>query len=323
MWTALLAAGLFAQETDTIKVDVRLVRVAASVTRANGSFVAGLEQKDFTIRDNGATQPVTAFWRESDLPLTIGLVADISGSQLDQLKAHQNTLRQFLKQVLRPKDQAFLVSVDGAVRLIHDLTGQADMLADDVEALSPRAALGAPRLGLPCKPGRMESGMPRRSCGGSVIWNAVYWTARKMRDLEGRKAILLLTDGVDSGSDHGLSAAAREAQEADALVYTIGVKGVASRNRVLGIRMDKQSLNGEELNWLSLESGGRAFLDSKQKPERIFPQIEQELRNLYVLGFAPPPCDGQYHRLEVSAGPGLRARTRRGYFCGAPGSAGN
>ena len=307
---ALIQFAVPAQDpAPTLSVDVRLVRLATSVTRPNRSFVTGLEQRDFHILDDGADQPVKYFWRENDLPLTIAIIVDISGSQLKELKDHQRRVRQFLRQVLRPRDRALLVTVAGKTRLIHDLTPHADVLADDVERLSPRwAAEAGQELGDPCRP-RLEPLRGRTiPCGGSVIWNSVYWTARRLREIEGRKAILLLTDGEDTGSDHSLDAAIRESQISEAAVYSIGVRasGGSSRRPFRG-------LNSTGLLRLAEDTGGVAFLE-RASAKDIFAQIELELRNQYVLGFSPSACDDRFHRVEVRVPAGLSARFRRGYY---------
>jgi VWFA-related protein len=312
---AVAGALLLSAQEDTISVHVRLVRVACTVTRANGQLVAGLQQKDFRVRDRGETQPVTYFWHENDLPLTVGLVVDISGSQMRNLAKHRATIREFLKQVLRPGDRAFLVVVATHVRLLRDLTEDAAVIADDMDYRL--RDIGSP-LGPECVPhGLMASGRPRRHCGGSIIWNAVYASARKLRDVPGRKALLVLTDGMDSGSDRRLDDAIQAAQEAETAVYSIGVKGENASIGLGGpVRIARTGLNREELKYLADDTGGAAFLDNRS-PAKIFAQIEQELRGLYLIGFSPPDgtCDGAFHGLEVSAGKDLRVRTRKGYYC--------
>ena len=306
---ALLVGG---QDVATISVDVRLVRVACTVIRGSGQVVTGLTQKDFQLRDRGIPQDVRYFWRENDLPLTVGLVVDISGSQMRNLAKHRATIRQFLRQVLRPGDRAFLVTVATHVRLLRDFTSEASVLADDVDyRLKDR---GTP-LGPECIPPR--SGRPRRTCGGSIIWNAVHAAALKMQDVPGRKALLVLTDGVDSGGDRRLEDAIQAAQEAETAVYSIGVKGEQSSIGIVGpLRIVKTGLNRDDLKYLADDTGGAAFLD-KRSPEKIFAQIEAELRGLYLIGFSPQnvPCDGDFHGLDVTAGRDVRVRARKGYYC--------
>lgn len=312
--SSLLAASLAAQDEPlpTLKVDVRIVRLATSVTRPNHSFVTGLTARDFRILEDGVDQPIKYFWRESDLPLTVAIVVDISGSQLKELKDHQQRVRRFLKQVLRPQDKALLVTVASKVKLIHDVTSHADVLADDVERLSPRwVAETGGELGEPCRP-KLDFARGRSvPCGGSLIWNSVFWTARHLRNVEGRKAILLLTDGEDTGSDHSLDRAIREAQAAESAIFSIGVRGTGGgSNR---FRNRDRGLNREALFRLSEESGGVSFLE-RQSPREIFTRIEQELRNQYVLGYSSTACDNKFHRLDIRSPLGTRARSRRGYY---------
>jgi VWFA-related protein len=310
-----IAVALLSAQEPTISVNVRLVRVACTVTRGNGQIVPGLSQNDFQVRDRGVPQNVAYFWRESDQPLTVALVVDVSGSQMRNLAKHRATLRQFLRQVLHKGDRAFLVAVATHVRLLRDFTDQSDLLADDVDyRLRDRGRA----LGPECIPhGLMAGGRPRRTCGGSIIWNAVHAAATKLHDVPGRKAILVLTDGVDSGSDRRRDDAIQAAQEAEAAVYSIGVKGEQSSIGFGGpMRISRTGLNREDLKYLADDTGGAAFLD-KRSPEKIFAQIEEELRGLYLLGFSPQnvPCDGDFHAVAVTAGKDLRVRSRKGYYC--------
>lgn len=312
--SSLFAASLAAQDEPLhrLKVDVRIVRLATSVTRPNHSFVTGLTARDFRIFEDRVEQPIKYFWRESDLPLTVAIVVDVSGSQLKELKDHQQRVRRFLKQVLRPQDKALLVTVASKVKLIHDVTSHADVLADDVERLSPRwVAESGVEMGDPCRP-RFNLARGRAvPCGGSLIWNSIFWTARHLRTIEGRKAILLLTDGEDTGSDHSLDQAIREAQTAESAIFSIGVRGSGSGPSRL--RNRDRGLNREALFRLSEESGGVAFLE-RQSPREIFTRIEQELRNQYVLGYSSTACDDKFHHIDIHSPQGTRARSRRGYY---------
>src|SRR5689334_2803078 len=118
-----------------IKVDVPLVSVSCSVTDRNGAPVQSLKREDFKLFDNGQPREIQYFWQENDLPLTIGLIADVSGSQAGCIKKHRDTFARFLQQVLGPKDRAFLVTVGGDVKLVTPLTGSVDELVDGVNHL--------------------------------------------------------------------------------------------------------------------------------------------------------------------------------------------
>lgn len=143
-------------------------------------------------------------------------------------------------------------------------------------------------------------------CGGSVIWDAVYYASEKLRTVDGRKAILLLTDGDDSGSPHSLAQAIGMAQAAEAVVYPI--------RSIFGRRL--KDLGKRQLEQLASGTGGAFFDGSKEEDSApIFQRIQSELREQYVLGFnAEGPRDGSFHELKVTASRGMKVRTRSGYW---------
>jgi VWFA-related protein len=251
--------------------------------------------------------------------LTIGLVVDISGSQMKYFGEHQQTMGQFLKQVLRPQDQAFLVSVAGQVRLITDLTNSPEKLQAGIDNL--RTPLAGIELGEPCFPPnglrppmrRFPIRLPPSLCGGpSVLWHGIYTAAKlKMKSVDGRKAMIFVTDGLDSGSIHNLTDAIEASQNAETLVYTIRYAALPA------LAAPGLALRGRRgLRRLSDETGGRAYAAPQEGTAGIFTQIEEELRNLYVLGFAVPETarDGKVHVLEVkSKRKGVTVRARKSY----------
>jgi len=305
-----------AQTPGTIRVSVNLVTVACSVSDRNGAPVKSLKREDFALLDDGKPREIQYFWQESDLPLTVGLVADVSGSEIGVIRKHREMITQFLAQVIGPQDRAFIVTVGQEVKLLRDLTGSIDDLRSGVEAIQGGGRQGE-QLGEPCRgpdaPRRRRHIMP--GCGGTALWNGVYAAARlKMKPLTGRKALIVLTDGMDTGSFHTLVDAIEAAQSADTLVYTIReVSPVLKYNPGLG--QIGLALGNSHLRRLSEETGGQAF-GSPKDPSGIFSQIENELRNLYVLGFTPGEAaqDGKFHKLQVKASQAdLRVRTRKGY----------
>src|SRR4051812_17947374 len=220
-----------------ISVNVELVRLAVSATD-HGVPIKGLAQDEFQIREDGVPQRIKYFWQESDLRLSVGLIADVSGSQAKFIHEHKQTLLKFLDQIMRPQDRAMLVTVGPQARLIADFTDSHDVLADAIDRIQGvgRAAtmgrriegLGpaAPILGEPClgksgeadesqhpeprsrhhsRNSRMAARRRYAPCGGTALWNGIYWAARlKMRPAAGRNAIIVLSDGMDTGSDHNL-----------------------------------------------------------------------------------------------------------------------
>lgn len=296
--------GLLAQEP--IRVDVELVRVPCTVTNGKGETVKHLESRDFAILDNGVKRPVKYFGRETDLPLTVGLLVDVSGSQRKYLRQHREALRQFFETVLRKGDRAFIAAVAGSVRLIEDFSGSPEVLSAAVDRVD---ATRGERMGRPCPTREViaDGRMYRMSmCGGSVIWDGVYYATEKLRKVEGRKALILMTDAEDSGSPHTLDDAIGMAQSAETIVYTIK----AVERRKLRDAWKKPLEN------LAEQTGGFGFNVRYDKPGEIFTRIQNELRTQYVLGFnAEGPRDGTFHSLKVSvAGRGNKVRTRTGYW---------
>jgi VWFA-related protein len=212
-----LAALLTAQDTPDIRVDVDLVTVACSVTDRNGAPVRNLKLEDFSLSDNGEPREIRKLWQESDLPLTVALVADVSGSQQEFVGSHRDAVARFLKQVIGPGDRAMIVQVSRQSWLISDLTGSAaDLRAAAKRIGQPETRLSR-MLGPPCRNARM----PSDNCGGTALWHGPYYTAMALRPVTGRKAIVVLSDGFDTGSDVSLSNLIEAAQSAEAVVYSI------------------------------------------------------------------------------------------------------
>ncbi len=310
-----VAALCRAQTQADIKVDVPLVSVSCSVTDRNGAPLQNLKREDFALLDNGQPRDIQYFWQETDLPLTIGLIVDVSGSQTGCIKRHRDTLTRFLAQVLGARDRAFIVTVGRDVKLLTDLTGSVDDLREGVERIEGRQRNGK-QLGEPCcghEAPKRRRGRIIPGCGGTALWNGVYAAARlKMKPLTGRKALIVLTDGMDTGSFHSLTDAIEAAQGADTLVYTIRC---VSPMIFLSPAVAIQTALSRGLNHLAEETGGRAF-PTERDPGVVFGHIEAELRNLYVLGFTPPEeaRNGEVRKLQVkSTRAGMNVRSRKSY----------
>jgi VWFA-related protein len=305
----IFCAALHAQKAD-IRVDVGLVTVTCAVADRGGVPAQSLQVGDFELRDNGRPQKIDHLWQEQDLPLTIGLIVDVSGSQSAFIEQHRQTISQFLRQVIGQRDQAFLATVGPEVRLITDLTGSVDALrkgVDDIEGLQLRGA----QFGENC----MET-VPLRGCGGTALWNGVYAAARqKMKWVKGRKALIILSDGLDTGSPHTLPDAIESAQESETVVYAIKYIDPEIMPSQAGVTRKKVANRG--LERLTDETGGYTFPNPEDKLSEVFSKIEQDLRNQYVLGFTPPEDarDGRFHKLEVTAPHrNLVVRARVGYY---------
>lgn len=291
------AFAALAQEPEpAIRADVNLVPVTFSATDGTGARIRDLRRTELKLTDDQRPREITFFGQESGLPLTVGLVLDMSNSQRSFFERHRDDMRKFLKDVLQPGDRAFLMSfgVKGQITLVTDLTGSAEELGRGVDALDEchRSLI----IAFNCR---------------SPIWGAVFTAARsKMKNVAGRKALVLLSDGLDTGG-HTLTDAIEAAQEADAAVYVVMSKvwglGPLLLNRRAEARMRR----------LAEETGGRYYDSSKEDAADVFAQIEEDLRNLYVVGFSVPEGDrdGKFHQLEIeTTRTGVKLRARKGYI---------
>src|SRR5882672_1716120 len=213
---ALLAIGAsvaIAQDQDTIKVEVNLVNVLCTVRNKSGGVIGNLEKSDFKIFEDGKEQEIKNFTRETDLPLTIGLLVDTSKSQERLIDIEKRAAYQFFTKVLRQKDEAFLIQFGAEAVLLQDSTNSPRLLQKGLDQLR----LSVPVGGL--HPGPVPT---MQNQAGTILYDAVYLAAndRLRRDV-GRKAIVLITDGVDTGSKTSRDKAIEAAQKADAIIYSI------------------------------------------------------------------------------------------------------
>src|ERR1700733_792730 len=292
-----------------IQVDVDLVTVACAVDDRDGTPAGNLKAQDFKLLDNGQPREIRNFWQESDLPLTVALVADVSGSQAGYIRSHREAIGQFLKQVIGPRDRALVVEVAQKSWLLSGLTGSSDDLSAAVERIGTPEGKQSPLLGPLCRNESFPHG-----CGGTALWHGLYYTAKELKPVAGRKAIIVLSDGMDTGSDIRLNDVIEMAQSAGTVVYSIKY---ASPMRFLSISGAIAQAVSRGLERLSRETGGLTYPNPGHRTSEVFSKIEADLRNMYVLGFAPPADarDGKFHALEVTTTrPDLMVRTRAGYW---------
>ncbi|MGC9997710.1 MAG: VWA domain-containing protein [Terriglobia bacterium] len=325
-----------------ISVSVKVVNVLASVRNKHGEIVRNLTKDDFELEEDGRPQTISYFSRESDLPLTLGLLVDTSGSQRRVLDQERDASSTFLDQVLRvDKDKAFLIHFDREVELLQDLTSSRQKLE------AALALLQAPQLHRAGQEGGGDSGNSPGSYpdsgrrgggggGGTHLYDAVYLASNElMGKQQGRKALIVLSDGVDRGSKETLASAVAAAQRANTLVYSIlfadehpyggsyGGRGMGGMGRHGGGwpgRYPQQDRpDGKKaLEQISRQTGGRLFEVSKKLPiEQIYSQIQDELRNQYNLGYTPDPTDATagYHKIHLTTKQkDLIVQARDGYY---------
>jgi VWFA-related protein len=341
------------QPLTTMSVQVKVVNVLATVHDKHGKIVNDLTKGDFTLTEDGRPQTIKYFAREADLPLTVGLMVDTSMSQRRVLGEERSASQTFLAQMLREdKDKAFVIHFDREVELLQDLTSSHEKLRAALDSLSTpqftRTSAGGgggndPNSGQGSGRGSGHHG------GGTLLYDAVYLASNElMAKQPGRKALIVLSDGVDMGSKESLDTAIESAQRANTLVYSIlfkddeaygnggggyGRTGISipgmggpgmgrggGMGRHGGGGYPQQHADGKKvLERISKETGARMFEVSQKEPvEQIYSQIQEELRNQYNLGYTPNrenAADTGYHKIElVATKKDLTVQARDGYY---------
>jgi len=299
----------------TFKLTVNLVDVFFTVKDKAGNLVPHLNKDDCTISEDKVPQTLKSFAAETHQPLTLGILLDTSGSQYRVLPLEQEVGGEFLERVLKAKDEAFLLSFDVNVDLLQDYTNNARELAHAMSKAEINTAGGNGAAGIPGAGGGTipTIGAPK----GTVLYDAVYLAAnQKMNQETGRKAMILLTDGEDEGSNHKINEAIAAANRSNVIVYTILI---ADRGFYGGFGYSGFSA----MKKMTEETGGRLIDvgNNGKKLEAAFQQIEEELRTQYVASYTPSntKLDGSFRKLNVECrGDGMKVQVRKGYFATAP-----
>ena len=290
-----------ADDLDTIRVDVNLVNLFFSARDKNGAYLTDLKQSDFTVWEDGKQQDIRAFSRESNLPLTIGLLIDVSRSQETLIGDERRAGSQFFRTVLHDKDLAFLISFGADVELLQDFTGSARLL---------EKGLGELRLSAGFSGGAIPTSNPK----GTLLFDSVYLAAHdQLNGQVGRKVLVLITDGADQGSTYKVKEAIEAAHRADAIIYSIYY---ADRRMYDGFMP-----SSADLRRMSEDTGGRLFEVSRRMPlDKVFDAIQEEMRSQYTLayGSSNPAKDGAFRKIEIRpANKNTRVQARKGYFAEA------
>jgi VWFA-related protein len=299
----------------TLKLQVNLVDVFFTVKAKDGTLVPHLTKDDCTITEDKAPQTLKSFVAETQQPITLGILLDTSGSQQYVLPLEQEVGGQFLQRVLRQKDEAFLLSFDVDVDLMQDFTNSPRLLTRAMNKAEINTAGGNGAAGIPGAGGGTVPtvGAPK----GTVLYDAVYLASNeKLSEENGRKAMILLTDGEDEGSSHKIQEAIAAAQKANVLVYCILI---ADRGFYGGFGYSGYSA----MSRLTSETGGRLIDvgNNGKKLEAAFQQIEDELRTEYVATYTPTnsKLDGSFRKLGVECrGDGMKVQVRKGYYATVP-----
>lgn len=280
-------AQLAGKPEGTFKVEVNLVNVFCTVTDKSNRFVTNLGKDDFKVFEDGKPQEIRNFNRETNLPLKLGLLIDTSESVLRKLEFEQDVATSFFQSILKEKDRALLAEFDSSVTLLQDFTNDVNKLTREIRSL--------------------------RAGGGTSLHDAIYLICeQKFLNEKGRKAIIIISDGMDTTSRYTFNDALEMARRAEAIVFAI------STNKS-GFFGGGNKTGDKVLTQLAQETGGKVFFPFKADDlNKVFHEIAEELRSQYSIGYVPSNIsrNGNYRNIvvKIANNRGLRVRHRRGYY---------
>jgi Ca-activated chloride channel family protein len=290
VWLLLSALVLApAQDETTIRVDVRLVRILATVKDQTGALVGSLTKEDFQVGDNGTPQQISVFARQTDQPLSVALLIDNSGSTAKDLKYEVDSVNHFVKALLRegnPEDAVALYSFNWRIVQQNGFTRNLTSLDRSLRGLRGEA--------------------------GTSLYDAILLASRDIQFRPGRKILVVVTDGGDTVSHTDFNRATEAAQLADAIIYPILVVPITNEAG--------RNVGGENaLTTFAQRTGGRVFAPTLgAEMDRAFDQIIRDLRTQYLIGYYPkntPLTTDRYHAIQVTvSNPDLRVVARSGYY---------
>jgi VWFA-related protein len=299
------------QSAATLKVNVNVVQLFFNVKDKKGALIPSLTKDDFQIFEDGKPQTIKYFAAESNLPLTLGILIDSSGSQARVLDMEKQVGGDFLSQILRDKDLAFVLSFDVQSELLQDFTSSVHALKEALNTARINTAGGSgggiPGLGGGTVP---TMGTPK----GTVLYDAVYLASHdELAQQVGRKAMILLTDGEDQGSQLKIKDAIEAAQKSDSIVYVLLCADRGFYGGFGGYSGDS------EMKKLAQETGGRVIEvgNKYDKLKEGFAQIANELRSQYNVGYSSTNAklDGTFRKVEIHAtNKDYKIQSRSGYY---------
>lgn len=345
----------------TLKVQAREVLLPVTVRDKKGGFVTTLDKSDFTLTEDGRTQVIKSFSRETNLPYKLGLLVDTSRSVSGALENERKAGGQFIDTMLpaeakaKDPDEAFLLHFDRQVELLQDFTNSREKLHHELDEMGASRQTRDDSQG-PETTGDDRERSTRGGRGGTQLYDAIFLASDElMKHQEGRKALVVFSDGVDRGSKDTMNDAVDAADRANVVVYTIYFKGEQQRDSNFGFPGNNRRSGGgypgggggypgggggypgggqrrggepkpvtdgkKIMQQIAERTGGHAYEAKKRDDlEAIYKLIAEELRNQYLLTYTPDKVDndGGYHKVAVKATKGdLTAVTREGYY--APG----
>lgn len=296
------------QSLETLKVNVNVVQLFFNVKDKKGGLIPNLTKTDFDILEDGKPQTIKYFAAESNLPLTLGILIDSSGSQARVLDMEKQVGGNFLAEILREKDLAFVIGFDVNVDLLQDFTSSVPSLKRGMDSARINTGGGGGVIpGMGGGPVPTANG-PR----GTLLYDAVYLAAHdELAQQVGRKAMILLTDGEDQGSQLKLADAIEAAQKSDSIVYVL----LCADRGFYGFGYSGDS----QMKKLTSETGGRVIEvgNKLEKLKDAFDQISKELRSQYNIGYSPTNAklDGTFRKVEIHPkDKDYKIQSRLGYY---------
>lgn len=285
----------------TFRKNVNLVNLFFTVKDKHGALVPHLDRDQFEVFEDGKPQTIKYFSAETNLPLTLGILVDSSLSMKAMLQEEQSIAGDFLRQVITDKDLAFVISFDISVDLLQDLTSDVHLLRKGLE--KAKTNVGTSTSGFP---GIGQGPIPITNPKGTLLYDAVYLGSSDVLSRQvGRKAMVILTDGVDEGSRLKLKDALEAAQKADVICY------------VLLLFDPRYGSDMSDMSHLAEQTGGRAIsVGRTNKLSKAFSEISDELRSQYSLGYTPTneKQDGTFRKIEIKAKGEYKIQARKGYY---------
>lgn len=276
-----------------VRVDVRLVNVVAAVMDERGRYISTLGQDDFILEEDGKRQQISHFSQDRDVPVSVGIVLDTSGSMERKIRTAVDAVDRFIRQI-HQADEIFLITFSSQPVLRQDFTGDREKLSQALRRIP--------------------------ATGGTALYDSLAEALAKVRSgRHTKRAILVITDGQDTSSTSKLGDVVQRIRESELLVYPIGISPLTyAQGSEVSSKRDE--VDFEVLAALAENSGGRAFLLAESlvggtQIEKVLDTVADELRSQYTLGYYPShPDDGRYHSIRVRTKTRNPVRARKGYF---------
>jgi len=284
----------------TLKSQVNLVNVFVTVRSKDHSIVTGLTKDDFKVYEDGVEQKVEFFSRETDVPITLAMLMDTSGSMYRILPAEKDAASRFVREVLRKRDEAMVMSFDTDVDMLADFTEDPSTLDEGIQ----RAQINVDASGIGGTAGTIPS-----QGGGTNLYDAVYLACHDQLGQEaGRKALVILSDAEDNGSKMSENDAIESAQRADAVIHFLLIRDFSAI----------EGYGAGVAHRMAEQTGGRVIdIHGEKSLDKAFDELTEELHSQYLVSYTPSndKRDGTYRKIHVEVDkPDAKLLARKGYY---------